>query len=473
MKTGGTDRSGRTGGMNGRAIGVMAALAALSPALPAQALQAQQLNVPTDSFTLGNGLKVVVHEDHSAPLVAVNVWYHVGSGREVEGRSGFAHLFEHMLFQGSENVGDDKHFSYIQEAGGTLNGSTNGDRTNYFELLPANYLEMALWLESDRMGWLLPAMTQGKLDNQRDVVKNERRQNYENRPYGMASIRMGELLFPEDHPYHWPTIGYMEDLSAASLDDVQGFFRRWYVPNNASLVVAGDVKPAEVRRLVEKYFGPIPKGPQPPPLTPRPAALTADKREILEDRVTLAQVSIAWPGAEAWAKDEAPLDVLAGILGQGKTSRLYQRLVYREQAAQGASAFNNSRALAGTFQVTVQARDSASLSQMERAVYEEIRRLATDGPTEAEMATARNGVEADFIFRLSTLLGKADRINSYVTNRGDPQAFNEDLARYRSVTADDIRRVAQTYLAGKPRVVLSVVPNGRRDLAAQPQEVTP
>ena len=477
MKTGETGRTGEAGGVSRRAIGAIGLLAVLLPVMPvlpvSPALQAQQLSVPTDSFTLANGLKVVIHEDHSAPLVAVNVWYHVGSGREVEGRSGFAHLFEHMLFQGSENVGDDKHFSYIQEAGGTLNGSTNGDRTNYFELLPANYLEMALWLESDRMGWLLPAMTQGKLDNQRDVVKNERRQSYENRPYGMASIRMGELLFPADHPYHWPTIGYMEDLSAASLDDVQGFFRKWYVPNNASLVVAGDVKPAEVRRLVERYFGPIPKGPQPPPLTPRAAALTADKREVLEDRVTLAQVSIAWPGAEAWAKDDAPLDVLANILGQGKTSRLYQRLVYREQTAQNASAFSNSRVLAGTFQVTVQARDSASLSQMERAVYEEIRRLATDGPTAEEMAAARNGVEANFVFRLASVLGKADQINAYVTNRGKPEAFNEDLARYRAVTADDIRRVAQTYLVGKPKVVLSVVPNGRKDLAAQPQEVTP
>src|SRR5499426_2183770 len=220
----------------------------------AGAPEAQTLKVPVETFTLPNGLKVTIHEDHSAPLVAVNIWYHVGSGREVTGRSGFAHLFEHMLFQGSEHVGDDQHFAIVQDAGGTLNGSTNTDRTNYFELVPSNFLERMLWLESDRMGYLLGPLTQAKLDNQRDVVKNERRQNYENRPYGMMQIRLGELMFPDAHPYHRPTIGYPEDLTAASVDDVKGFFSQWYNPNNACLVVAGDVKPAEVKRLVTRYF---------------------------------------------------------------------------------------------------------------------------------------------------------------------------------------------------------------------------
>ena len=248
---------------------------------------AQTLDVPTDTFTLDNGLRVVVHEDHSAPVASVNIWYHVGSGRETEGRTGFAHLFEHMMFQGSANVGDDAHFKTIQGAGGTLNGSTNADRTNYYETVPANYLETVMWLEADRMGWLLPAMTQGKLDNQRDVVKNERRQNYENRPYGMASIRISEMLYPADHPYHWPTIGSQQDLTAASMEDVQGFFRTWYAPNNASLVVAGDVEPAEVRRLAEKYFAAIPKGQPIPSPNARPVKLDADRRAVLEDRVTL------------------------------------------------------------------------------------------------------------------------------------------------------------------------------------------
>src|SRR5262252_8154876 len=233
-------------------------------ALTPRPLEAQMLNVPVETFTLKNGLKVVVHEDHSAPLVAVNVWYHVGSSREVQGRSGFAHLFEHVMFQGSEHVGDDQHFAIVQEAGGAANGSTNADRTNYFEMVPSNYLETALWLESDRMGFLLNGLDQKKLDTQRDVVKNERRQRYENAPYGMAFIRVGEMLYPANHPYHWPTIGYMDDLTAASLDDVKAFFRKWYSPDNACLVVAGDVKTADVKRLATLYFGDLPRGPARP-----------------------------------------------------------------------------------------------------------------------------------------------------------------------------------------------------------------
>jgi zinc protease len=439
-------------------------------AIPAHA---QQLDVPVTTFTLPNGLDVIVHEDHSAPVVSVNIWYHVGSGRETAGRRGFAHLFEHMMFQGSEHVGDDQHFKYIQEAGGTLNGSTNTDRTNYYETVPANYLEMVLWLEADRMGWLLPSMTQAKLDNQRDVVKNERRQNYENRPYGMASIRMGEMMYPDDHPYHWPTIGYQDDLTNASLADVQAFFRTWYAPNNASLAIAGDVNTADVRRLVEKYFAGIPRGEPIPDPRPRPAHLDADKRAVLEDRVTLARLDIAWPTVEAWNADEAPLDILGTILGQGKTSRLYQRMVYKEQAAQSAGAFSSSRELAGTFQVSVTARQGTNLSQMEREVYEEIRRLATDGPTAEELQAAKNGIESGFVFRLASTLGKANQLNDYNTFRGKANLFNEDLARSRAVTAADIKRVASQYLVNKPKVVLSIVPNGHADLAAQPTEATP
>jgi zinc protease len=450
-----------------------AALAGAAPLGGAEAASAQALRVPTDTFTLKNGLKVVVHEDHSAPLVAVNVWYHVGSGRENQGRSGFAHLFEHMLFQGSQNVGDDQHFKLIQEAGGTLNGSTNADRTNYYEALPSNQLELALWLEADRMGWLLPAMTQQKLDNQRDVVKNERRQRYENAPYGMGFIRLGEMLYPESHPYHWPTIGYMEDLTAASLDDVKEFFRRWYGPNNASLVVAGDVKPADVRRLAEKYFGAVQTGPAVAKPEPMPVRLAETKREVLEDQVTLPQLTLAWPSVERWAADDAALDLLAQILGQGKTSRLYKRLVYDEQRAQSVSAFHNSRELAGALQVSAMPREGHDLRQMEAAVKEEIERLATDGPTADELAQAKTSTEASFTYGLQTLLGKADQLNAYLTYNGRPEMFDEDLARYRAVTADDVRRVARTYLVQKPHVALSVVPKGRKDLAAMPQEVTP
>jgi len=434
--------------------------------------EAQTLKVPVQTFALPNGLRVVVHEDHSAPLVAVNLWYHVGSGREVKGRSGFAHLFEHMLFQGSEHVGDDQHFAIVQDAGGTANGSTNPDRTNYFELVPSNFLETALWLEADRMGFLLGALTQAKLDNQRDVVKNERRQNYENRPYGMSFIRLGELLFPDRHPYHWPTIGYQEDLTAASLDDVKGFFSQWYNPNNACLVVAGDGKLADVKRLVSRYFADLPAGPKPAPLTVQPVTLAADKRDVIEDRVTLPQVQISWHTVPLWAPDDAALDVVAGILGQGKSSRLYQRLVYKEQSAQSVGAFQLSRELTGGFQVSAIAREGFNLTQMETAIMEEVARLAKEGPTADEMTMARNVTEAQSMFAIQTLLGKADRINSYMTFRGKPDLFNEDLERVRKVTAADVQRVVRTYLT-KPRVILSTVPTGKKDLAAVVPGVQP
>jgi zinc protease len=441
-------------------------------ALTAGGVDAQTLKVPTETFTLPNGLRVVVHEDHAVPLVAVNLWYHVGSGREVKGRSGFAHLFEHMLFQGSEHVGDDKHFAIVQDAGGSANGSTNADRTNYFELVPSNFLETALWLESDRMGFLLQALTQAKLDNQRDVVKNERRQNYENRPYGMTQIKMGELLYPAEHPYHWPTIGYQEDLTAAALDDVKGFFAQWYNPDNASLVIAGDVKPAEVKQLVTRYFGDLPAGPKPAPLTAPPVALTADKREVIEDRVTLPQITLGWHTVPLWAPDDAALDVAAEILAQGKTSHLYQRLVYQEQSAQNVSAFQFSRELAGVFQMSAQAREGFDLTHMETAIMEEIARLAKDGPTDDEMTAAKNNAEARSVFALQSLLGKADRINSYMTFRGKPDLFNEELDNVRKVTAADVKRVVQTYLT-RPHVVISTVPNGKKDLAASIRGVQP
>ena len=434
---------------------------------------AQTLFVPAETFTLPNGLTVVVHEDHSSPLVAVNVWYHVGSGREVAGRRGFAHLFEHMMFQGSANVADDQHFAIVQDAGGTLNGSTNTDRTNYFETVPSNYLEQMLWLEADRMGWLLDALTQQKLDNQRDVVKNERRQSYENRPYGPASIHVNELLYPDDHPYHWPTIGYQQDLSAASLEDVQGFFRTWYGPNNATLVVAGDVSPAEVRQLATKYFGPIPSGPPVAKPAPRPAVLTGDVRETMEDRVTLARLTLTWPGVESWNADQAPLGVLAGILGSGKTGRLYERLVYTEQVAQSVGAFNGSAEIAGSFNITLTAKDGASLTPLERETLQEIARLATDGPTQAEVQQAVTRAEAGSVFAITSVAGKADRLNSYQTFRGQADLFNQDLARTRAVTPEDVRRVARIYLQGKPKVALSVVPLGRPDLASRPTEATP
>lgn len=438
----------------------------------AAAAQAVSVSVPVETYRLANGLTVVVHEDHTNPLVAVNVWYHVGSGREVAGRRGFAHLFEHMMFQGSKHVADDQHFALVQDAGGTLNGSTNSDRTNYFETVPSNYVERMLWLEADRMGWLLDALTPQTLANQISVVQNERRQSYENRPYGPASIRLGELLYPDDHPYHWPTIGYQADLQAATLADVQQFFRTWYGPNNAVVVVVGDVKASDVHALAEKYFGPIPAGPPVAKPVPRPAPLAADKRETVEDRVTLARLTLAWPGVEIWNRDQAALAVLGGILGSGKTGRLYERLVYTEQVAQSVFAFNGSAEIAGSFNVTLTAKAGEALTRLERETLEEVHRLATEGPTAAEVQQAITRTEAASVFGLASVAGVANRLNDFQTFRGTANLFEQDLARYRAVTPDDVRRVAATYLDGKPKVALSVVPLGKTDLAAQP-EATP
>src|SRR5688572_20392456 len=301
-------------------------------------VSAQELSIPHKKVELANGLDVIVHEDHSDPIVAVYVYYHVGSGREVPGRSGFAHLFEHLMFQGSANVGDDQHFKLVQEAGGTLNGTTNTDRTNYYETLPASQLELALWLEADRMGFLLPAITQEKLDNQREVVKNERRQNYENRPYGLEGETVVRNLYPPDHPYSWTTIGSMDDLNAASLEDVTGFFRRWYGPNNATLAIGGDVDTEEVLALAERYFGSIPCGPEVEAPAPRPAGLAGEKRIVLEDRVQLAQLSLTWPTVPLDHADEAALDLLARALSSSKSSVLDRALTIDAQLASSVSA---------------------------------------------------------------------------------------------------------------------------------------
>ena len=287
-----------------------------------------QISVENEMYKLDNGLTVILHNDSSAPIVTVNIWYHTGSKDEKPGRTGFAHLFEHMLFQGSLNVGDDKHFILIQGVGGSLNGSTNSDRTNYYETTPSNYLEMLLWLESDRMGWLLPAMTEKKLDNQRDVVKNERRQSYENRPYGLAWENIYFKLYPEEHPYHWSTIGSMEDLSAASLDDIKDFFQSYYGPNNASLVIAGDFDSGQAKVWVEKYFGEIPSGPEVVHPNPDMPVLTEEVRFMMEDKVQLPRIYFVWNSVSRFDEDEAALDVLGEVLSSGKNSRFYRAMIY-------------------------------------------------------------------------------------------------------------------------------------------------
>src|SRR5688572_27854123 len=360
--------------------------------------------IPYTQFTLPNGLRVILHEDHSTPIVAVNVWYHVGSKNEVAGRTGFAHLFEHMMFQGSKNY-DSDFFGPLQQAGGSLNGSTNADRTNYWEVVPSNFLELAVFMEADRMGGLLEAMTEAKLANQRDVVKNEKRQNYDNRPYGLAGARIAEILYPASHPYHWLTIGSLEDLTAASMDDVKAFFRRYYTPNNASLVIAGDFSPADARRYVQKYFGPIKRGPDVTvPVVAQPV-LNGTVRQGMEDRVSAPQITMVWHTVPALTADEAPLVVLAAVLGQGRNSRLYKSLVYDKQIAQNANAFNSGRELAGTFQITAIPRRGVSVDSLEAEINREIAAIIAAPPAQSDLQRAYNASEAQFVYSLQTVGG--------------------------------------------------------------------
>lgn len=429
-----------------------------------------QVNIKFEKHILPNGLNLIIHEDHSIPIVSVNLWYHVGSGREKQGKSGFAHLFEHMLFQGSKNVEKGDHFKLIQDAGGTLNGSTNTDRTNYWEILPSNFLELALYLESDRMGFLLDAMTQEKLDNQRDVVKNERRQNYENQPYGLASKIINENLYPPEHPYHWLTIGTQEDLSNATLEDVMEFFKKYYVPNNASLCIGGDINPKEVKKLVEKYFGEIPPGNEIEKMKPWIPVLNENKYLTMEDNVKLPRIYINWLTVQHFTDDEAALDLLAAILSRGKNSRLYKSLVYEKKIAQDVSAYNNSAEVSGSFGIVSTAKQGASLKEIEEVINNELEKVKLEGVSEKELELAKNETEANFIYRLQSLGGfggRTDQLNRYNIFVGDPGYFNKDLERYKKVSVKDIKRVANVYLKQNGKVVLSVVPRGKTELKAQ------
>jgi zinc protease len=423
------------------------------------------VQISMETYKLDNGLTVVLSRDTSVPVVAVNLWYHVGSGNEEPGRTGFAHLFEHMLFQGSENVGDDEHFRLIQEAGGTLNGSTNTDRTNYFQAVPSNFLERVLWQEADRMGFLLPAMTQEKLDNQRSVVQNERRQNYDNAPYGLAFETLAAALYPAGHPYSWTTIGSLDDLNAASMEDVQSFFRSYYGPNNASLAIVGDFDPEQAKRWVQRYFGGIAAGPPIDRPRPQPVRLTEEKRVVLEDRVQLPRLYITWPTVAQYEAGDADLNVLGNVLAGGRSSRLYQRLVYQDQVAQFVNANQSSRPLAGQFSITVQARPGVDLSRVLAIVDEEVARLLAEPPTEREIQGARNNLEAAFIQRMQTNLGRADQLNAYATFTGDPAFIERDYARYSAVTPASVHEAARRYLVPN-RVLLSVVPTGQTRLQA-------
>ncbi len=428
-----------------------------------------QLSLSYEKFTLPNGLDVILHEDHTLPLVSVNTYYHVGSGNEKPGRTGFAHLFEHLMFEGSANVPEGKFDEWLEAAGGNNNGSTNADRTNYYQDAPSNALELAIFLEADRMGGLLTTMSPGKVDGQRDVVKNERRQSYENRPYGMADIAISGSLYPPEHPYHWPTIGSMADLSAASYDDVVEFFKTYYAPNNASVVIAGDLDPAATRALVTKWFGPIPAGPPVPPIDPPVAVLTGEKRSMMEDKVQLPRIYMCWLTPASFAPGDAEMDLLAGVLTGGKNSRLYKKLVYELQIAQDVSAGQASRALGSYFTIVATARAGHTLGEIEAIIQEEIDRLRTSPPDPRELARTVNGYESSYLARLQGVGGfggKADLLNNYYTRTGNPDYLNEDFSRYTAIAPDDITAAAQRYLRDDGRVVLSVVPEGMPALAA-------
>ena len=419
--------------------------------------------IPHVKVTLDNGLDVIVHEDRHCPIVAVNLWYHVGSKNERPGRTGFAHLFEHLMFEGSAHH-PDGYFRPLQEAGAALNGSTSTDRTNYWEVVPRGALERALWMESDRMGHLLPALTQEKLDNQRDVVLNERRQRYENQPYGMVSLVLDEAHFPPDHPYHWPVIGSVEDLHAAALDHVREFFATYYHPANASLAIAGDVGVDEAVNLARAYFGAIPAGGAPAPVV----APAVDPREraaslLLTDRVELPRLYVTWTSPALYAEDDAELDLASEILGGGKSSRLYRALLHDRQWATDVSVHQYSQELCGMFSVIATAAPGRTLDDLDRVIADELARLAADGPSDDELRRARNRLEADFAARRESLGGfggRSDLLNNYNVMAGRPDYLAEDLARYAGATPESIAAAVGRRLDPAARIALSVVPAG-------------
>jgi zinc protease len=434
-------------------------------ALMSAPLFGQDLEVPFQKFVLDNGLQVVIHEDHSDPVVAVYVNYHVGSGREEVGRSGFAHLFEHLMFQGSKHVGDDQHFKIVSEAGGTLNGTTNRDRTNYYETLPSNQLETALWLEADRMGFLLDSVNLEKLDNQREVVKNERRQNYENVPYAQAEGALMRTLYPANHPYSWLTIGSHEDLTAASLDDVKGFFRRWYGPNNATLCIGGDVDPAHALELARKWFGPLPRGPEvgKPPV--RVPMLDHDVTLIEEDKVQHPQLSLIWPAPPRDTAEDGALTMLMAILSASKASILDRALTIDEMLATRVSASWSRGEQSSEIDITVRAAPGVSLDSLNDKIRALLVKLDKDGIDPEALKRQQNRYEADFVNRLETVAPRTSALCDANMFTGDPANVTRLLKLVLATTPEQVHAALRRYMLGKPAIVLSVVPEGKRELA--------
>jgi zinc protease len=421
--------------------------------------------VKFEKYTLKNGLEVILSEDHRLPLVAVDLWYHVGPANERPGRTGFAHLFEHMMFEGSQHVASKEHDRYLEAAGASdINGTTDFDRTNYFETLPSNQLELALWLESDRMGYLLGKIDQARLANQRDVVRNERRQSVENTPYGLVEEELYHQLFPKNHPYYAEVIGSHRDIEAARLDDVREFFRQYYSPNNASLTITGDIDPAKAKTWVEKYFGSIPSGPPVPKITAVPPQIAAEKRSKVTDQVELPRIYMGWIMPSIFQPGDAESDLLAQILGTGKASRLYKALVYNKQIAQDVSIQNQNLLLGSVFELQVTAKPGVKPDDLEKAIDQELEKLRTEGPTQAELDRARNLIETRIITgleRLGGFGGLADRLNQYNQFLHDPGYLPKDLERYNRVTVQDVKRIANEKLKVSTRAVVYGLPGDR------------
>jgi zinc protease len=416
------------------------------------------LQLPFERATLANGLKVVLHPDRSLPLLAVNLWYHVGSKNERPGRTGFAHLFEHMLFQGSEHVPANEHFRYLQQVGGVANGSTWYDRTNYFETLPSNCLDIGLWLESDRMGFFLPALTQESLDTQRGVVMNERLQRIDNQPYGRATERLHELLYPGDHPYHWPVIGYMDDIAAATLDDVREFFRTYYAPNNAVLTIAGDVDPDAALKRAEAWFGEIPAGPPVPPVSAPLSPLGGEQREVMPDDVSLPRLYLGFRAPAYGERGWYAADLLSGVLSGGKSSVLYRDLVYERQLAQEVAAWVSPYELVATFMIVATAKPGVAIETLERAVLEHLERAAGAPPDAADFERSRNRMLTELYSGVQKLENRADLFSQFTTYFDDPAGVAAEADRYLEIEPRELSEHAARWMTEEERVVLTVVP---------------